>query len=319
MAIFKEPRNPARPGIHPLLMLMGGLALTIPTCGLAHATPPAQDKGSRPIQSRPARRRHPRWEIRIMRGTPGGYIQVRENAVRGTPLPLGAGLGLSPLIRLRIGWSTPIGPRQRLVLHLDLSRFTGQQTFPHTIDFNGVGLLPHHPVYSDTPVVNDWELTALDRVHLASWFANRLRVDGELGFIYVGLTYMLSGTPVGATTPGQMSGSRTMEDFITQELPVPEIGLRVEGRLTPDWMIVGSILGGHLPDLYSLRNEGGKVFVSQTDREMDLGVRYRLNGTWWIELGAYTRYYMQHEISAQDGNYIRMREHGLYLGLTGRF
>ena len=319
MTAFPTTQHPARKRICSFCFLLSGFSLAIPTGAAAHLSPPPRDRAQHPARKTRAPHRHARWTIRILRGTPGGYLQVRENAVRGTPLPLGSGLGLSPLIRLRIGGSTPIGPRQRLVIHLDLSRFTGEQTFPHTVYFNGVGLVPGHPIVSDTPVVNDWQLTALDRIHLVSGFGSQLRVDGEVGFTYVGLTYKLSGTPIGATSPNQMSGRRTMEDFITQELPVPEIGLRVEERLTPHWMIGGSILGGHLPDLYSLRNEGGKVFVTQTNREMDLGVRYRLNGALWIGFGAYTRYYMQHEISAQDGNYIRMREHGLYLGLTGRF
>ncbi len=319
MVINPQTQPPARISVCFSLVVLAGLCGMIPTRAMGHTAPPTRLHASHTSRKARRRDRHDHWAIRFMRGTPGGYIEVRENAVRGTPLPLGSGLGLSPLIRLRIGWSTAIGPRQRLVLRLDLSQFTGSETFPHTIYFNGVGLVPDRPVESDTPVVNDWQLTALDRVHLVSWLGNRLRVDGEFGFTYVGLTYKLSGTPVGATSPSQMSGSRTMEDFITQELPVPEIGLRVEGRLTPHWMIVGSLIGGHLPDLYSLRNEGGKVFVTQTNREMNLGVRYRLSGAWAIGFGAYTRYYMQHEISAQDGNYIRMSEHGLYLGLSGRF
>ena len=309
------PSAGSRPGARGLGIAASCLLLAVAAHAAPPVRPPVQTPKARPGRRRPHRQAH--WEIRLMRGNPGGFIQVRENAVRGTPLPLGSGLGLSPLLRLRLGWRDPVGPDQWLVIRLDLSRFSGQTQFPRTIYFNGVGLAPGRPVYSDTPVVEDWQLTAFDRIGLGSWFHRRLRAAVEAGFTYVGLTFKLNGSLV--NQPNQMSGPHTMEDFITQELPVPQIGLRLVGVLSRHWSLVASILGGHLPNLYSLRNEGGKVYVTQTDREADLGVVYRLGRFGRIGFGWYDRYYMQHEVSQQDGNYIRMTENGLYLGFSSQF
>lgn len=119
-----------------LYLAVGCLFLTV----AARASVPVRPARAHP--DRPARHphhRHAHWEIRLMRGNPGGFIQVRENAVRGTPLALGSGLGMSPLLRLRLGWADSVGPDQWLVIRLDLSRFSGQKLFPQTIYFNGVG------------------------------------------------------------------------------------------------------------------------------------------------------------------------------------
>lgn len=267
----------------------------------------------------PARASPWRWQVAFDRGVPGGFIKVRENAVQGTPLPLGSALGLDYVQRLRLGATDTLAPGRAWVLHLDLARFYGSAQFQTPVYFNGVELAPGRPLVTDTNPVNNWQFTALYRQDLVSRASGRIRLDGEVGFTYVGLTYDLQGHPFGATNSAELSGATTHEDFITQELPEPLIGARLRWRLARHWNILAQYVGGHLPRLYSQRNEGGKVYVTQTNEVAQLGLSHWLAHGVRLEFGWYDRYYMQHEQSAQDGNYIRMNEHGLYMDLSSRF
>ena len=259
------------------------------------------------------------WQFGLDRGVPGGFITVRENAVDGTSLPLRPGLGIDYVQRLHLGAIDKLARGRALVLQLDLVRLHGETVFPTPVYFNGVGLAAGRPVITDTNPVNNWQITALYRQRLFPDTTGRVRLDGELGFTYVGLTYNLQGYPVGAANPSQLSGATTREDFITQELPVPLAGARLRWPFAHDWDIDAEYLGGHLPRLYSLRNEGGKVYVTQSNVESRLGLLHELDNRLRLGFGWYDRYYMQHEQSAQDGNYIRMNEHGLYLNLSYGF
>ena len=258
------------------------------------------------------------WEVGLARGVPGGFIQVRENSVEGTRLALGAALGFDSFPRLRLQAVDAKRPDAALVLRLDFARISGETVFSRPVYFNGVELAAGQPVTSVANWDNYWQFTMLYR-HRLFGGGGGASLAGEIGFTYVGLTYSLQGHPVGAANPAELSGSTTVEDFITQELPVPQLGLEFNYPLTGSWTVRASVLGGHLPRVYSLRNEGGKVYVTQTNQELRWGLDYHWSSNLHTGFGWYNRYYMQHEQSAQDGNYIRMPEHGLYLNVSYRF
>jgi hypothetical protein len=88
----------------------------------------------------------------------------------------------------------------------------------------------------------------------------------------------MSSSPSHSTGP---SLSRTKnpdlsEDFLTQELPVPLLGFRIDRPLLDRLSLVGSLTGGYLPRVDSLRYEGGEVRLSQTHADASAGPRYRL-------------------------------------------
>jgi len=260
------------------------------------------------------------WQLQIglARGVPGGFIQVRENNVSGTALPLGPALGINYVQHLSFDAIDEIDRGRTLLLNVDFSRVYGETLRPMPVYFNGVQLAANSSLTTNAGWLNNWQLTALYRQRLLD-SATGARLDGEIGFTYVGLTYSLQGHPSGAASPSELSGSRTSEDFITQELPVPQLGLHFRYPLPASWEVEADFLGGHLPRLYSLRNEGGKVYVTQTNQEAQLGVVYHWENGMRFGLGWYSRYFMQHEQSAEDGNYIQLTEHGLYLNLRYRF
>lgn len=257
------------------------------------------------------------WSTEIARGVPSGVIRVRENAVAGTTLSLGPRLGIDSIRHLRFGGLDEISHGHAFVLNVDFARLYGETVLPTPVYFNGVQLAAGKTLTSSASWLENWQVTALYRQRLWGSAAGP-RVDGDIGFTYVGLTYSLQGHPSGASNPSELSGSRTSEDFITQELPVPQVGLDFRYPITSSWEIDARIIGGHLPLLYSLRNEGGKVYVTQTDQEARLGVSYHLKKRLQVGFGWYSRYFMQNEQSAEDGNYIRLTGHGLYLSLQYR-
>lgn len=257
-------------------------------------------------------------QIGMARGVPGGMIQVRENNVPGTILPLGPALGLGYVQHLHIHAVDQIGRDRTLVVSADFSRLYGETTRPSPVYFNGVQLAANNPLTTDASWLSNWQVTALYRQHLLGG-TTRLQLDGEIGLTYVGLTYSLQGHPAGVPNPSELSGSRTSEDFITQELPVPQIGVHFRYPLPGSWDLDAEVLGGHLPRLYSLRNEGGKVYVTQTNQLAQLGAVYHWENDLQLGFGWYSRYFMQNEQSAEDGNYIQLSEHGLYLNLRYRF
>ena len=259
-----------------------------------------------------------RWQISLAHGQPSGFTQVRENNVPGTSLSLGPALGIGHVQRVRLYAMDSIGRGGTLVLKLDFARLHGVTILPIPVYFNGVELAADQPLITSASWLDNWQFTALYRQPFFST-ADGLRLDGEIGLTFVGLTYSLQGHPAGAANPPEASGSRTVEDFITQELPVPQLGLDVRYPLSESWGIDASVLGGHLPSVYSLRNEGGRVYVTQTNQEAQLGLTYRWGNGVQFGFGWYDRYYMQNEQSAEDGNYIQMMEHGMYADLRMNF
>ncbi len=260
------------------------------------------------------------WQLQIgfARGVPGGFIQVRENDVQGTTLPLGSALGIDYVQHFQFKAIDQINSTQGLILNVDFARLYGETMRPTSVYFNGVQLSANDPLTSNVGWLNNWQMTALYRQQLMASDSG-MQLDVEVGFTYVGLTYSLQGHPTGATNPSELSGSRTSEDFITQELPVPQLGLYFSYPVTASWDVEAEFLGGHLPRLYSLRNEGGKVYVTQTNQEAQLGGVYHWGNNMQLGFGFYDRYYMQNEQSAEDGNYIQLAEHGPYLNLRYRF
>jgi len=260
------------------------------------------------------------WTLQVgmARGTPGGVIQVRENTVPGTTLSLGSALGIGYVQHLQINALDQIDRNRALLVSADFSRIYGETTRPSPVYYNGVQLAANNPLSSDASWLNNWQVTVLYRRHLLGSAAG-LQLYGEIGLTYVGLTYSLQGHPAGAANPSELSGSRTSEDFITQELPVPQFGVHLRYQLLASWDLDADVLGGHLPRLYSLRNEGGKVYVTQTNQLARLGAVYHWKNDLQLGFGWYSRYFMQNEQSAEDGNYIRLSEHGLYLNLHYRF
>lgn len=257
---------------------------------------------------------HAAWKVGIgvEAGTPGGYVQVRENAIEGTPLHLRSDLGVSTGYSLRFSAIHPFGGNNALHLWLSATRLIGSSTLSRTAYFNGVTLAPG-PISSDTNFQDYWRLQA-------SYWRRLVTFPGGGGlWLSGGLTFVSLNFKINARIAPGSVGHETKEDFNTQELPVPVFGFHVRYPLAPGFALFGGVSGGHLPWTNSLRREGGMVQVTQTNEDAVLGLGYAFSAGWSARLYLFDRRYWQDERSAEDGNYVRINQHGVGLELIGTF
>ena len=151
--------------------------------------------------------------------------------MNGTPLPLGPGLDIGYVQRLHLGAIDELTPGHTLVLGLDFARLKGETMFPTLVYFNGLGLTAVWSVITDTNPPNTWQITALDLHKLFPQTTGQAQLSSELGLTYMGPAYNLPGMPLGANNASELSGNRTSEVYITQELPEPLIGVRLHRPL----------------------------------------------------------------------------------------
>jgi hypothetical protein len=236
-------------------------------------------------------------------------VQVRENAIEGTPLQLQGDLGVttSELLSLRVAHRAASGSELSLTLQ---SLFVyGSATLPSDVLFNGATLeggteLKTRPQW--------YRISAAYTRRLASLSGGGI-LTGEGGLTFVSLNFKLDGALSPAT-----KGTETKEDFNTQELPVPILGLKlalpVSGRLTG----TASLSGGVLPLVDSLRTEGGVVKISQHHVDLSLGLAALLGGL-RLEAGYLFSDFAQHEVSREDDNYVHLRTHALFVSAGRSF
>lgn len=257
---------------------------------------------------------HAAWKVGLgaEAGTPGGHVQVRENAIAGTPLHLRRDLGISRAYTLRLSAVHPFGRSSALHLWLSTTRLTGSSSLLKTAYFNGVTLAPG-PISSDTNFEDYWRLQA------GYW--RRLAAFPGGGGLWLsgGLTFVSLNFKINARIASGSAGHETKEDFNTQELPVPVFGIHIRYPLAFGLALFGGVSGGHLPWTNSLRREGGMVQVTQTNEDAVFGLGYRFSGGFGARLYLFDRRYWQDERSAEDGNYVRINQHGAGLKLIGTF
>lgn len=245
-------------------------------------------------------------------GTPGGYVQVRENQIQGTPLHLRSDLGVTRANNLELSAVRSLGGDGAVHLGLASTTLDGTATLEQSAYFNGTTLAPG-PISSDTHFPDYLRLNAAYWYRIAD-FGHGGRVWLSAGLTFVSLNFRIAA----AVAPGSV-GHETKEDFNTQELPIPVFGLHLSYPLSGALTVYAGFQGGHLPWTNSLRREGGMVQLTQTNQDAVLGLGYRFAGAWSARLYLYSYDYRQNERSGEDGNYVQINQHGVGLGIARRF
>lgn len=280
-----------------------GLALMVVVCCFGRGAVAAQDGG------------YSRWRMGIGAafGAPTGWVQVRERAIEGTRLDFHRDLGVrrDHSFQLRVEYR----PRPGDGFGITVSSWAlrGSTVLPADVTFNGTTLAGGSVLTTRT------DFPGFIRVDMEGWrriaaLGRRGSVVGSLGLTAVLLNYTMSGTE----SPNSV-GHETKEDFVTQELPVPIVGLRVRYPLGSRVALSAAISGGYLPWVNSLRREGGVVQISQRHTDLDLGTELSVNPAMQIVAGARLSEFAQREKSREDGNYIYLRSALLVLGIVRAF
>jgi hypothetical protein len=256
-----------------------------------------------------------RWRIGVGAavGTPSGWVQVRERAIEGTRLGLRHDLGVTRdhFFDLRVEYS----PHPDAGFGLGISSWTlrGTVMLPADVIFNGTTLASGHTLTTHT------DFPHFVRIDLEGWrrlstLGDRASLTGTLGLTAVLLTFKMSGTE----SPNSV-GHESKEDFVTQELPVPILGMRLRYPVGSRVALSARLSGGFLPWVNSLRREGGEVRITQGHFDIDVGTDVIIASNLQLLSGLRVSDFRQREKSREDGNDIHLRSTLLVVGIAHGF
>lgn len=262
----------------------------------------------------PARGSDNSWQLMATgeTGVPGGWVQVRENAIQGTRLHFSNNLNVNRMQTFKLHAWKPLSDVSELHIGFSISQLDGHASTAVPVYFNGTTIAPGR---LDT-ITHFQDFLAFD----ASYWRRLVDFDnGGCLWGSVGATYVMLNFRVGGTIAANSVGNELKEDFYVQELPVPTLGLHLRYPLTDALKFIADIDVGRLPWVNSLRTEGGKVRLAQTNEEEILGLEYRFTAHWQAMGYVFHRYFGQNERSREDGNVIRLRLSGIGLGVDYQF
>jgi hypothetical protein len=248
-------------------------------------------------------------EATFATGSPGGWIQVRENQVRGTRLNFRQDLGVGSLQTVALDAELHPGRRTEWNILIESYSLRGRAVLSRDVNFNGATLAANSRLLTRTDFPSFLQGTVTVRRRLAS-LANGGMLRWDAGLTFVALEFRLSGTLAAASI-----GSETKEDFVSQELPIPVAGASLEQPVAGPLTLRAAIDGGYLPSISSLRREGGEVMLQQSHFAASLAMLYRVHMRWNVRLGYEFTGFAQHERSREDGNDIHVDSSALLLGL----
>jgi hypothetical protein len=237
---------------------------------------------------------------------------VREGEIEGTRLQLQHDLGVRHTHAFEIGAAYYLSGRTAFRLTVASTALNGRTTLPGDVLFNGATLAGGSTLVTRTDFPHFVRVTLTGERRLAL-IGSGGALSGSAGLTFVALTFALQGTLAPTS-----AGRETKEDFVTQELPVPLVGLRLEYPLARRVSAVASIGGGALPWVNSLRSEGGTVMLKQSHLDLGLGLAYALTGSLRLDVGYSGTHFAQFERSHEDGNAIRLGEHAVRIGVVWR-
>ena len=256
-------------------------------------------------------------EFGVFAGHPtNSYTRVRENADKGTNLWLEDDLGV-PVIGeagLQLGWR--FDADDALALACDYIFIGGGAVLHGPIVFNATTLAAGTDV-QETPLSVHWVTVELQFERTIFRFAEKDRglLAIDLGIRYDDIDWRFSK----ATISSKSTGAEAGEDFRTQSIPIPVIGLTARFPVVPDWDLAAGARGFTINHMSSGRSEGGIVYISESFIELTVGAVYM--GWKGVQLGfGYRFLYVDFDgESREDGNQIGVFTHGAYLTVQVTF
>lgn len=257
----------------------------------------------------------PTWQIRIgaALGTPDGWIQVREREIEGTRLRFRRDLNVRRVHTFELRAEYHPRPGSGFGLTLTSWALNGTATLPADVLFNGTTLAGGTALTTDTDFPDFVHIT-IDAWRRLSQIGNGGCLSGSVGLTAVLLTFYLSGT----VAPTSM-GHETKEDFVTQELPVPVVGLGLRYPISSRVTASAALSGGYLPWVNSLRREGGEVRLTQSHLDFYIGADFAITPSLHLLGGLRGSDFTQREKSREDGNDIHLSSSLLSFTVVYRF
>jgi opacity protein-like surface antigen len=255
------------------------------------------------------------WELSVggQVGIPSGWVKVGENDVAGTRLHFRKDLGIDTSEAFDVNARYHFDTLNSVYLSLQSLFLEGSARLPNDVFYNGTTFQGGTRIESQTGFPDFFRISIGYGRTLGS-LGDRGTLTGTAGLTYVLLTYYLHGTLAANTR-----GHETKEDFLTQELPVPILGINGTYPFSERLSGVFSLAGGYLPRVDSLRSEGGDVKLNQAHADVDLGVTYDLSSNVNVGVGYRYTYFFQLEKSREDDNVILLSDNALRFSIGYRF
>lgn len=253
----------------------------------------------------------------VFAGAPtNSYTRVREDADRGTYLYLEDDLGV-PVIgeaQIQLGWR--FDPDDALGLAIGYIFIGGGQR-THADDHYNATTIAAGTFLGEDPTSVHWFVIELqyERALFRFMEADRGLLAIDLGIRYDDLDWRFSPRTIAATSAGAEAG----EDFRTQSIPIPVVGLTARFPIAPEWDVVASARGFRLNHISSGRLEGGLVYTSESFIDATLGLAFRAAESVQIAFGYRFLYVDIDEESREDGNLIGVFSHGAYFTVQATF
>jgi hypothetical protein len=245
----------------------------------------------------------------------GSYARVRENTIEGTRLRFKADLGIDT-VQIPELWATYwLTDRDALQLQFHYFVADGSKFLGDPVTYNGASIEGSQGIHASG---SPWATLGLYYERLLLPPSTNIDLRGKVGAQYTYLDFDLGHPRLASNTVG----TETREDFNTQELPVPTIGLESRNPLSDHLSLDTLLIGAWLNHVDSLRTEGGTVYLSQAEVQAHARLSYSDDahlGSLRAFLGIGYFYYQQKESSHEDGNFIRLSTFGPELGLAYTF
>jgi hypothetical protein len=243
--------------------------------------------------------------------SPGSsQTRVRENGDEGDILKFQDDLGITVVGETRLRFGYRFDSDNALEIGISHIFCWGGTTVPRDIHYNGSTIAAGSSLDS----MPRWLVFEFnyERV-LVSWGEQgRGELDLDLGIRFDYLHWDFQNFHFTATS----SGHEAAEDFDTQAMPIPMIGLSIRQPLV-DHLDFTAFGRGFRANLWPTgRTEGGPVTWSETAIEAGAGLAWRIADSFEIYLGYRFLLLDIKEQSGEDGNFVTLRANGGLLGMT---
>lgn len=222
----------------------------------------------------------------------GGYVRVRELKSDGDKLSLGNDLGMkdwnSASLEIARFFKNHSGVRASFEYFI----FNGSSIINRDIWFNATHLKGSDGLSIYQTQQFRGQLCYERTIHLVP----NLRTIYIVGLLYDGLIFRIRGTTLPDTQRNE-----PYEDFISQALPYPQLGLRIEKELTAKSSLAAEIKGTWIPLFKSFFIEGGHMFLHYYAMNINISYRYHIK-TFYFQPGIHYRLLKTYENSGEDTN-----------------
>jgi hypothetical protein len=293
--------------MRPRSILLAASAFVL-ACSLAPASARAGLMGS-PLLGDEDAPTGPLLGFGVFAGAPtNSYTRVREGSDRGTYLYFQDDVGI-PVVgeaQLQLGWRFTAD--DALALGVGYLFIGGGRRTNTNLEYNAT-TLAGGTVETVDPMSVHWFVFELQYERtLVRFMGHRGLLALDLAIRYDDLDWRFATKTIAQGSLGAEAG----EDFRTQSIPIPLIGLTARIPISEDWDVVLAARGSRLNHISSGRSEGGIVYISESVIDATAGFTFKASDLVQISFGYRFLYVDIDGESREDGNLIGAFTHGAY-------